>query len=206
MPQVQRQRPVPAHRVPRDADPLTVKIRPELGVGKEEGREFRREVRLHLVRIRVRRDGGVEVEGRGFAKVVGVVGARDGEPARGGVGVEDGEAEARGGGLEEAFFGAVVGGAGEAREVHEDGDARGRGGEGGRGEVEVEVHGGGGGRGVVGEFEDLAAEGADGRFGFEGGHCGGWGGGGVVLVVVLFCLDKGGREVVTVQVGGDGMY
>ena len=74
-------------------------------------------VGLHFVVGGEGRGGGVDVEARGHTKVPGVVLAGEVEPARGGVRVEDCEAAFGGGGLEEALFGAVLGGAGQAREV-----------------------------------------------------------------------------------------
>ena len=66
--------------------------------------------------------------------------------------------------LEEALLGAVLGGAGQTREIDEDGDLGGGVLEGLRGQVEVEAHFTFGGGGGVGKLEELAAEGGDGGF------------------------------------------
>lgn len=87
-----------------------------------------------------------------------------------GVRVQHGNTLLARGALEESFFGAVVAGAGQAGEVYQEGHfVEGvRGGLGGQ--VEVEGHFAIGGGGVVGEFEELAAEGGDCCFCLDG-HC-----------------------------------
>ena len=96
-----------------------------------------------------------------------------------GIREEQRDAQLAGGVLEETLFGAVVGRAGEAGEVDEQGHFFAECGCGGlglglglglRGQVEVEGHFAAGGGGVVGEFEEFAAEGGDCCFCFYGGH------------------------------------
>lgn len=70
--------------------------------------------------------------------------------------------------LEEALLGAVLGGAGQTREVDEDGHLSGRVLESLRGQIEVEAHFTFGGGGGVGELEELTAEGGDGGFCCDG--------------------------------------
>lgn len=68
--EVQGQSAVAAHRVARDGNAAGVDLR----VGAEEQvRELAGEVRLHLVAAAPGVPGGVDVEGRGAAKVVPVV-------------------------------------------------------------------------------------------------------------------------------------
>lgn len=77
--------------------------------------------------------------------------------------------------VEEALLGDVVRGAGQAREVDEEG--RGLGGRRGGGQEDIEVHGGARRGGLVSELEELATERGDGCVGGEG-HCDdapGWG-------------------------------
>lgn len=72
--------------------------------------------------------------------------------------------------LEESLFRPVVPGARQAGQVDEEGDSV-EGVRGGlRGEVEVEGHFAVGGGGMVGEFEEFAAEGGDCRYCLDG-HC-----------------------------------
>ena len=72
--------------------------------------------------------------------------------------------------LEETLLGAIVAGAGQTGEVYQEGHSV-EGVHGGlRGQVEVEGHFAVGGGGIVGEFEELAAEGCDCCFGLDG-HC-----------------------------------
>ena len=69
--------------------------------------------------------------------------------------------------LEKAFLAAIVGSAGQAGEPDEEGDFL----VGGlRGHVQVEGHLAAGGFGLVGAFQELAAEAGDGGFGGNG-HC-----------------------------------
>lgn len=171
--EVQGQRAVAAHRVARDGHAVLVQLVPE---GAEQGRgQLLGEVRLHLVVLVKGGLGGVHVEAGRLAEIPAVLLAGQVEAARGGVGVQDGEAVLGGAGLEEALLGAVVGGAGQAGEPDEEGDL---GGGGGGGQVEVEVHGGACCGGLVGEFEEGAAEGGDGGLGLKGRHFGVGGGGG----------------------------
>ena len=152
----------------RDGDLFSVQILAELGVVEQGRGELAGQVCLHLVAAAPRLAGRVEVEPGRDAKVPAVGLAGVVEAARGGVGVEDSQAELRGAVLEEALFRAVLGGAGQAGEVDQEGDFGGRGGEGFWREVEVQGHGGCGGCGVVGQLEELAAEGGDGCFDGEG--------------------------------------
>lgn len=84
-----------------------------------------------------------------------------------GIGIDDCNPLLAGSVLEEALLRAVVSCAGQPGEVDEDGDllleCLGR-------EEEVEGHLAVCGRGIVGELEQLAAEGGDGCFGCDG-HC-----------------------------------
>lgn len=86
--------------------------------------------------------------------------------------------------LEEALLRTVVGGAGQAREVDEDGDFPGGCLEGLWGEVEVEGHFAFGGGGGVGKLEELSAERGDGCFGRDGHGWSWW----------RDCLGRRGRE------------
>lgn len=161
--EVEGQRAVAAHGVARDGDVLAV----ELGEGAEdEVRQLLGEVRLHLVVRLPGVLGGVNVKGRGAAKVVGVVLAGQVRAAGARVREQQSEAEGRGVRVEEALLGDIVGRAGEARQVDEH---RGwLGGGGARREEEGEVHVGAGCGGLVGELEELAPEGGDGGIGGEG--------------------------------------
>lgn len=67
--------------------------------------------------------------------------------------------------LEKALFGAIIGGAGQTREIDQHGHLLGLG---LRRQVEVEVHLAAGSGGGVAELEQLAAEGGDGCFGGDG--------------------------------------
>lgn len=122
--QKQRQRPVAAHGVAGDGDARSIQL---LESGKHQLGQLLGHVRVHLV---VGIKGcleGVNVKGRGAAKIPRVVLAVEVEPARRGVGEEQGQAERRGIGVEETLLAAIIGGAGEAREEYED-RRRGRGG------------------------------------------------------------------------------
>lgn len=156
--EVERQGAVAAHGVTGDGDPLAVNLGELL---EDEIGELLGEVRLHLVVLAPRVLGGVDVEGGGAAKVVGVVLARVIGAAGAGVGEEQGEAQGGGVGVQEALFCDIVGGAGKAGEVDE--ERRRLGGRSTGREEDVEVHGGAGGGGLVGELEELAPEGVDGR-------------------------------------------
>lgn len=165
--EVEGQGAVAAHGVAGDGDAAGVEEGAVLGGAEEGVGQLLGQVRLHAVVLAEGRLGGVDVEGGGLAKVPGVALAGEVEAPRGGVRVEDGDVVERGGVLEEALLGAVVRGAGQAREPDEDGDLLvllgGLG-----GQVEVQVHGGAGGGGLVGQLEEGAAEGGDCGSGFEG--------------------------------------
>lgn len=103
-----------AHGVPRDGHFATIQL---LEVVEQQLRKLLRQVRLHLVVLGPGCLGGVDVEGGGAAKVVGVVFAGEVGPAGGCVWVEEGEVEGRGVGVEKALLGDVVGRAGQAGEV-----------------------------------------------------------------------------------------
>lgn len=100
--------------------------------------------------------------------------------------------------LEEALLGAIVGCAGEAGEVDEDGDLRGWVLEGLWGQVEVEVHFAFRGGGGMAQFQELAAEGGD--CGFCGdGH------GAVVLMATVSTESTSWKIVVgDLTLGADG--
>lgn len=155
--EVQRQRAVAAHGVARDGDAAHVEL---LELGGQQLGELVGEVGLHAVVVGVGGLDGVDVEGGGAAEVVGVVLAGEVGAARGGVGEGEGQPGGRGVRVQEALLRHVVGRAGQAGEVEQEG-RRGGGGGGGR-EEDVEVHGRLGGGGLVRQLEELAAEGGDG--------------------------------------------
>ena len=96
--------------------------------------------------------------------VAGIHKGAKGRRTRAGIGIQDCNALLAGFVLEEAFLGTVVGRTCQAREVDEQRDLVQRvcGGLGWK--IEVEGHLAIGGRGIVGELEELAAEGGDGSF------------------------------------------
>lgn len=157
---------VAAHGVSRDGDAAGVEL---LEVLKDELGQLGGEVRLHLVVLLPGVADGVNVKGRGAAKVVAVVLAGQVGAAGRGVREQQGEAQRRGVRVQEALFRHVLGRAGQAGEVDEQGS--GLGGGGARRDEEVEVHGRASRGGLVGELEEAAAKGGDGAVGGEG-HCG----------------------------------
>ena len=177
---------MPAHTVSQNADPLRVHLFEVV----EDGRgQLRGDVAVHVVSFGPGRPGRVDVEARAAAEIKGLVFAFDAQttcrPVRHNsrrtdddrvsvtgarVRVEHRDALLARRALEESLFRPVVPGARQAGQVDEEGDSV-EGVRGGlRGEVEVEGHFAVGGGGMVGEFEEFAAEGGDCRFCLDR-HC-----------------------------------
>ena len=165
----QRQCPMPAHTMARNADPAPIQL-PELL--EQQARQLIGEIAIHAIPMLPRLPRRIDIEARPGAEIIALVLARDLQAARARVGIDDGDAARCGLVLEEALLGAVVARAGQAGEEDEHGHALQRVERRGGREEEVQRHVAGGGARGVGEFEEGAAEGGD---GFGGGEDGGHG-------------------------------